>query len=79
LAERPAPVPGPGLLFCRHCGKETISANEVIEVGGMKYEVSYCAECGIAAGAFRLSKDGKSLEGPADNLMLRRLHRPPKK
>ena len=68
-----------GLSYCRHCGKETNSAQDVIDVGGVKYEVSYCAECGIAAGAFRLSRDGKSREGAADNLMLRRLHRPDKK
>lgn len=68
-----------GLAFCRHCGKDTHSANDIIEVGGIKYDVSYCSECGIASGAFRLSRDGKSREGPADNLMLRRLHKPNKK
>lgn len=69
----------PALAFCRHCGKETLSATDVIEVGGVKYEVSYCDNCGIASGAFRLSRDGRSREGPADNLLLRRLHRPEKK
>ena len=76
----PAQGTGPSdLLFCRHCGKETMSATDVIEVGGVKYEVSYCDNCGIASGAFRLARDGRSREGPADNLMLRRLHRPKNK
>jgi len=47
-------------------------------VGGVRYEVVYCSECGIASSAFRLAGDG-SREGPADNLMLRRLHQPAKK
>lgn len=64
--------------FCRHCGKDTHSATENLEVGGVRYEVVYCAECGIAASAFRLSRSGQR-EGPADNLMLRRLHKPAKK
>jgi hypothetical protein len=68
-----------GLSFCRHCGKDTASATDVIEVGGVKYEVSYCDNCGIASGAFRLSRDGHSREGPADNIVLRRLRRPEKK
>jgi len=55
-----------------------MSATQVIEVGGVKYEVSYCDNCGIASGAFRLSRDGRSREGAADNIMLRRLHRPRK-
>jgi len=51
---------------------------ENLQVGGVTYEVRYCAECGIAGSAFRLSRDGKR-EGPADNLMLRRLHKPANK
>ncbi|HKZ59128.1 MAG TPA: hypothetical protein VJ547_04665 [Candidatus Thermoplasmatota archaeon] len=47
-------------------------------MGGVRYEVVYCSECGIASSAFRLAGDG-SREGPADNLMLRRLHQPAKK
>jgi hypothetical protein len=64
--------------FCRHCGKSTSSATDVLQLGGISYEVMYCAECGIAGSAFRLSREGKR-EGPADSLMLRRLHKPAKK
>lgn len=64
--------------FCRHCGKPTASATDVIKVGDVSYEVVYCSECGIASSGFRLARDG-SREGPADNLMLRRLHKPEKK
>ncbi len=64
--------------FCRHCAKQTHSATDLIDVGGVRYEVVYCSECGIASSGFRLSRDGKR-EGPADNLMLRRLHKPAKK
>lgn len=66
---------GSGLAFCRHCGKDTNSAKDILEVGGVRYEVMYCSECHIAGSAFRLSRDGRR-EGPADGLMLRRLHKP---
>ena len=66
------------LSFCRHCGRDTNCAVDTIEVGGVRYEVMYCAECGIAGSAFRLSRDGKR-EGAADSLMLRRLHKPASK
>jgi hypothetical protein len=64
--------------FCRHCGRETESATDVLKVGATSYDVIYCSECGIASSAFRLSREGKR-EGPADNMMLRRLHKPAKK
>jgi hypothetical protein len=64
--------------FCRHCARATNSATDVLEVGGVRFEVVYCSECGIAGSAFRLSRSG-AREGPADNLMLRRLHKPAKK
>lgn len=63
--------------FCRHCGKDTSSATQLIKVGDVSYEVVYCSECEIASSAFRLSRSG-AREGPADNLMLRRLQKPPK-
>ena len=66
------------MQFCRHCGRETHSAKDTLDVGGVRYEVIYCSECGIASSAFKLSRDGKR-EGPADNMMLRRLHKPAKK
>ena len=64
--------------YCRHCGKQTQSGTDVLNVGGVSYEVVYCSECGIASSAFRLSRDG-SREGPADNIVLRRLHKPAEK
>jgi hypothetical protein len=79
LAAPPEASGGQALAFCRHCGKDTFSATQMLEVGGTKYEVSYCDNCGIASGAFRMSRDGRSREGPADNLVLRRLRRPEKK
>jgi hypothetical protein len=51
----------------------------VIEVGGVHYEVSYCSNCGIASGAFRLTRDGKSREDVPDNILLRKMHRPERK
>jgi hypothetical protein len=66
------------MQFCRHCGRETQSATDVLKVGGTNFDVIYCSECGIASSAFRLSRDGKR-EGPADNVMLRRLHKPAKR
>lgn len=65
--------------FCRHCGRETESATEVIEVGGVRYEVSYCSNCGIASGAFRLTDKGRSSEGVPDNILLRKMHRSERK
>ena len=68
----------PSVAFCRHCGRDTNCATEVLDVGGIRYEVMYCSECGIAGSAFRLSREGRR-EGPADGLMLRRLHKPANK
>lgn len=65
--------------FCRHCKRDTESATDVIEVGSVRYDVSYCSECGIANSAFRLSKDGKSKGAAADNILLRKMHRPARK
>lgn len=65
--------------YCRHCGRQTESATEVIEVGGVRYEVSYCSNCGIASGAFRLTDEGRSAEGVPDNILLRKMHRPERK
>jgi uncharacterized Zn finger protein len=64
-----------GKNYCRHCGRETESATELVEVGGIRYEVSYCANCGIASGAFRLTTDGKSREDVPENILLRKMHR----
>jgi hypothetical protein len=49
----------------------------VLKVGATSYEVVYCSECGIASSGFRLGQGG-AREGPADTLMLRRLHKPTK-
>lgn len=51
----------------------------MVEVGGVRYEVSYCASCGIASGAFRLTKEGKSKADVPDNILLRKMHRPERK
>ncbi len=74
-----APTGKSGTNYCRHCNRETESATEVIEVAGVQYEVSYCANCGITSGAFRLTKDGKSSEGVPENILLRKMHRPERK
>lgn len=78
MADADANARTESMEFCRHCGKTTNSARDILNVGGLRYEVMYCSECGIAGSAFRLSRDGRR-EGPADNLMLRRLHKPAKK
>ena len=78
MEESRAGTAEPSVNYCRHCDRKTQSATEFLKVGGVSFEVVYCSECGIASSAFRLSGAG-TREGPADSLMLRRLHKPTKK